>query len=322
MKSKFAFIYVASAILIFAACSRSDYESYTGNRNYGTAVGGYDAYDMPQEAEVYYLSVSDSDSDGYYALEAPAMARATMSGGGAAVSWEEVAEQTQRQIIQTATIEMETEEFEEVVAGLRALTNEDGYIESEMLTTHRRKIFTIVMRVPAESFDEVRAQAEALATVRNTSQRAQDVSDQFHDLASNLETRRIEEERILALIDEARNVQDLLALETRLSNTRLSIETYLAQLNNMAGQIAFSTITVTLYDISETPVAAAPGFGERIGGAFGDSWNGTVKFVQNIIIFLAAAIVPLSFLALACLFAFVFFKVLFKIILRKNKVPI
>ncbi|MCL2199268.1 MAG: DUF4349 domain-containing protein [Defluviitaleaceae bacterium] len=203
-----------------------------------------------------------------------------------------------RHIIQTAMLEMETEYFDDVIADLRDIAPSfDGFIESEMLSTHWRRTFTIVLRIPAPHFETALAQVEALADIRHMSQNAQDVTDRFYDLTGNLDTRLIEEERILALIEEAETIQDLLALEARLSNTRLAIETYRSQLETMADQIAFSTITVTLFDAHEEEIIAATvTLGERIGGAFGDSVDGVVSGGQNIIVFFAGAVIPLGLL--------------------------
>jgi len=225
------------------------------------------------------------------------------------LEWEDIAGTGQRHVIQSARVELDTEYFDETVEALRQLPESvHGFIESSMTTGGRWQRFTIVMRVPVASFDTVLAQVEALAYVRFSNQQAQDVTDQFYDMVGSYELRRLEEERILALIADATTVQELLALEQRLSNTRLSIETYLSQLNQMAGQVSYSTISVTLIDVSEVPVVNNdPTLVQRIGGAFGDSVDGTLNAVQNVVVFFAGAIIPLVLLGLA---AFVVFKLM------------
>jgi len=239
------------------------------------------------ESEWFHLGDADVASD--------------MAPSSGQVEWEDIAGIGQRHVIQTANVELETEYFSDVVAELRQLAPAaNGYIESSMETTRGRQRFTIVLRIPAANFETVLRQVENLANVRFSNQWAQDVTDQFYDMVGSLEIRLLEEERVLALIDESQTVQELLALEQRLGNIRLSIETYLSQLNNMAGQIAYSTISVTLFDISEIQDAAVvPTLGERVGGAFGDSVDGTVNALQNIVVFLAGIIVPLILLGLA-----------------------
>jgi len=204
--------------------------------------------------------------------------------------------QRERHIIQTAWTELETEYFDDVISDLRQIPGvASGYIESEHLSRRGRRIFNMTMRIPAARFQDVLSQVEGLATVRSSSEQAEDVTDQFYDTDARLQTRRIEEERLLALIEEADNVHDLLELERRLSSTRLQIETYTAQLTNLAGRIAYSTIFVTLFDIAEAEIIpiVGPTLGERIGGAFGDSVDSVLTAGQNFVIFMAGIIVPL-----------------------------
>jgi len=203
--------------------------------------------------------------------------------------------QRERHVIQTAWTELETEYFDDVISDLRQIPEfVDGYVESDQLSRRGGRIFNITMRIPAASFQDVLSQVENLADVRTSSQSAEDVTDQFYDTEARLQTRRIEEERLLALIEAAENVHDLLELERRLSSTRLQIETYTAQLTNLAGRIAYSTIFVTLFDIAEEEIIpiAGPTLGERIGGAFGDSVDAIVTTGQNFVIFIAGIIIP------------------------------
>jgi len=240
-----------------------------------------------------------------FAPPAPAEApQSAMTAGGAANygAWIEDADdfahtaQRERHIIQTAWTELETEYFDDVVNDLRQIPGTvDGYVESEQLSRRGRRTFNMTMRIPAASFQDVLSQVQNLADVRTSSENAEDVTDQFYDTEARLQTRRIEEERLLALIEAAENVHDLLELERRLSNTRLQIETYTAQLTNLAGRIAYSTIFVTLFDIAEEEIIpiAGPTLGERIGGAFGDSVDSVVTASQSFVIFMAGIIIPL-----------------------------
>lgn len=236
-------------------------------------------------------------------VQAPA--NGAMYGGSGneshTVEWEDIADQGGRHLIQTADVTMETEYFDDVVESLRELAPlAGGYVETSMLTDRgRQRMFTIVLRIPAARFESVLQHVQGLANVIALNQRADDVTDRFYDMRGNLETRRIEEDRILALIEIAEDIHELLALETRLSNTRLAIENYVAQLTNMAGQIAYSTINITLTDIADNTIPVpGPSMGDRIGGAFGDSVNGVVNAFQNFVVFMAGAIIPMLLLGL------------------------
>ena len=201
-----------------------------------------------------------------------------------------------RLIIQTAFVQLESEYFDNAVDLLRGIpTAFGGYSESERLfPIHTSRQFEIIMRIPAAEFENALSQIQEVAETRSLSVSAEDVTDLFFDTESRLETRLVEEDRILALIDQTSRINDLLELERRLASTRLQIERYRSSLANLESRITFSTIRVHLFDIEDVPlVVASVTFGERIGGAFGTSIDGTLRVFQFILIVLAGAIVPL-----------------------------
>ena len=203
----------------------------------------------------------------------------------------------ERLIIQSASLQLETESFDDAVESLRNIPSAfDGYAQSERLfTVHRQRQFEIVIRVPAADFENMLNQIQLIASTRSINVSAEDVTDQFYDMASRLETRLIEEDRILALIGQTNDLTELIQLESRLSNTRLQIARYRTSLTDLAGRIAYSTIRVHLFDIEKIYEAVAQAtFGERVGGAFGSSIDATVSVIQFIIIVIAGAIIPLA----------------------------
>ena len=215
------------------------------------------------------------------------------------VEWEDIAGQNERHIIQTARVEMETDYFDNVVEALRKIApSVNGYVQSEQLTTHGRRIFSIVLRVPVANFEEVLQDVEGLADVNFSNQWAEDVTHLFYDTIGHLQTRLIEEERILALIENAELVQDLITLEMRLRNTRVQIETYQNRLTDLAGQIAFSTINVMLSEIQEQEIITLS-LGQRISNAMGDSISSASDTSQDVVIFVAGLIVPAILFAIA-----------------------
>jgi len=288
--------------LNFFACSRSDNAEWEMAPQ--VAYAPVSEYDFGLDLYMAEEGISLSGAGSVYHFYSTDMVDEVLQvqiDSADQIEWEDIAGQGQRHVIQTANIEMDTEDFGEVVDGLRQLAPAvGGYIESEMLSAQIGRMFTIVLRVPVAYFYDVLYDIGNLADIRVMNQRAEDVTDQFYDLIGSLELRRIEEDRLLALIEEAVNIHELLALEQRLSNTRLNIDLYLSQLNNLAGRVAFSTITINLFDISEVEryVPAEATIRQRISGAFGDSVEGTTQAFQNIIVFFASAIIPIILLVL------------------------
>ena len=213
-----------------------------------------------------------------------------------------------RRIIREAHVDMETYDFDDAMNALRDVpTLFGGYIERSSLDTlmrtarHREttRRFRITLRVPVEKFDTALSYVEGLATVEISRQSAQDVTDQFYDMETRLETRLIEEDRILALIEEADTLREILDLEQRLSAVRLQIGRYQSSLNELTQQTTYSTINVTLWELQEDEeeILIAPlTFTQQLGEAFSTSLSGTGRALQEFAVFLAGAFVPLIIL--------------------------
>jgi len=264
-------------------------------------------------------------------------------GGGLMMEAEEAAGlfaietsfQSQRMLIQQAYLELAAaaDDFDNTVENLRNIAvMYDGFVEHSGLSAnewwsngerHTQRSFTITLRVPVQDFQSALNYAESLGRVAFSSQSADDVTGQFYDMAGRLETRQIEEARLLELIEETNriNIRDLLVLEERLAQIRTQIEIYRIRMSNMADQAAFSTIIVNLSEETDNIIYANEGFLTRIGEAFTSSAGGTGAALQSIAVFLAAAIIPLS---TAGVLALVTWKIVSSVLSRKkleNKIP-
>ena len=292
MRRKYVIIAaILSAVLLLSACSRNDERNFAP----GPAAPAPTAM-APPGATVPPPPPAAAPDGGFVFFAAGSTTYGGVTAPASPDFSPEPQEQRQRHIIQTGWTQLETEYFDDTIQTLRQIApSVNGYIESENYRTVARRMFDITLRIPAAYFQDVILQIEALAFVRSSRQSAEDVTDQFYDTAARLATRRIEEDRLLALIEEATYVRDILDLERRLSNTRVHIEMYSTVLTRMADQIAYSTIHVTVFDIADAPIVpiAGPTLGYRIGGAFGDSVNSVVRGFQNFVVWLAGSIIPL-----------------------------
>ena len=218
-----------------------------------------------------------------------------------------------RMLIQRATVEMASYEFSDIVTKLRnAAASFGGYVESSSLSqtwSHNfevqglARILNITMRVPVARFDEALRHVEGYGDVISLHQTTDDVTGQFFDIQRRMETMMVQEDRLLELVDEAANLQQLFQIEDRLNEVRTQIELYRGSLEGLGERAAFSTITVILWELLHEPEEdedeeeAGYTFWQRVGNAFNASVNVVSVVLQGLVIFLAAAIIPLLILA-------------------------
>jgi len=301
-------ILILGILFTVTACSGNDSAELTSMPAAAPAAGA----PMPdmafQTAEPWDFALDEASFYGNFEsgnwVEMPQVAESpAVSPNPTATANHQTPVTERRRIIRNANIDMETYDFDNAMNALRDIPlSVGGYIERSSMNsdagrhgTARR--FNITMRVPEAQFESVVRQIEQYATVTTSRQSAQDVTDQFYDMQARLDTLAIEEDRLLYLIEQATSISEILNLEQRLSSVRLQIGRYQSSLNTMIQQTTYSTIHVTLIELLEdedaAPIAALT-FGERMGGAFSSSVNGTIWALQEFIVLFAGAIIPLA----------------------------
>jgi hypothetical protein len=112
---------------------------------------------------------------------------------------------------------------------------------------------SIVIRVPAARFDETVAGLGNIGTVTDKEVKAQDVTEEYEDLAIRLKNAKALQERLVALLAKAENVKDAIEVEREVNRVRTEIEKLEGQMNRLSGQIAYATLSVRFTQTREAP---------------------------------------------------------------------
>ena len=144
------------------------------------------------------------------------------------------------------------------------------------------------IRVPAGSYQAMLDALEDVGVVSQMSTTATNVTAQYADIESRLNSLRVQEERILDLLEHAGSLTDLLELEARLGSLIQQIEFLTADRNHLDAQISCSTI-----DLQISEVEAYTHVGQNrsgISGAFSSSVAGLYGFGVGLVLFLVALV--------------------------------
>jgi hypothetical protein len=206
----------------------------------------------------------------------------------------------ERKIIRNATLTIQVEDMETSLNQLRALaTSLGGYLLQENTTSQGAKPSGVmVIQVPAEQYEVAITRIRQLAfKVEREESSAQDVSDEFVDLQSQIANLKVTEEGLQKLIDKADKLDDIISLQKELTNVRGEIEQRQGRLNFLDNKTAFSTITVNL-GLKPAPEAPAPtpapapvAEGWQPEKAIGQSWDASLKLLGGIITIIVQVLV-------------------------------
>jgi Domain of unknown function (DUF4349) len=103
---------------------------------------------------------------------------------------------------------------------------------------------SVTVRIPARRFQDGLGRVERLGDVTHRDVQATDVSEEFRDLEARLRNAEVVRERLEALLEQAVNVEEALAVHAQLTAITEAIERFKGRLRFLQDRVAFSTITV------------------------------------------------------------------------------
>ncbi len=179
---------------------------------------------------------------------------------------------TDRQIIKTGYVSMQVDDVTTSAFDVHALIKKrNGLISSEDTQSSGDMTYSnITAQIPAADLDAFIADVSALGTVTSINVNAQDVTTQVVDLDARIKALQTSIDRLTQLLAEASRIEDLLAIETQLSQRQAELDALTAQRTWLGDQVAMSTITVSLSPVTQIADVDAPGLpvraAERLGG--------------------------------------------------------
>lgn len=203
----------------------------------GTASGGLAGTAMPRRmgpgASPPTEPSPDSPADG--------QAAAGQAGGkeasGPAVATENPAPQT-RMILYRGTLMLQVIQLNDAMEAAQKLALGMGaYLQS-------RANNQLTFRVPVEKFQPLLKALEAIGEVASKSIHADDVTQQYYDIEVRLKAAETILARLKALLAQAKNVEESLAIEKEMGRLLETIERYKGTLRYLQHHASLSTLTL------------------------------------------------------------------------------
>ena len=221
-------------------------------------------WDAPA-AEAPMVETESYDASMEYGADLKCTATEDSAAGGGVV--------TGQKLIRNAWLEMETTTFEEAVQGLTELTEDfNGYFENSNVSNRKNgsRWADYTIRIPAEKYSAFLTQAGELCHVTRQEASQDDISEVYYDTAGRLKTQQIKLERLQELLSRAEIMEDIITIESAISETEQMIDQLSGTLRNYDGKVNYSTIYVNLQEVYKlSNVEEVPAtFGERMGDSF------------------------------------------------------
>lgn len=168
-------------------------------------------------------------------------------------------------VIKTAYIELEVEkgDFQDVFFDISRLAEANGGFVSNSNTYSDEDgnptSGSLTLRVEQTNFDSVIDKIKALGTVRSIQMGGQDVTQEYVDLESRLRNLQAQEEVLLDLMAQSKDVSDSIEVQRELNYVQEEIEIVKGRMNYLDNMVSYSTIDVYLSE--PTPITPPSGSG-------------------------------------------------------------
>lgn len=216
--------------------------------------------------------------------------------------------QGERKLIRRVNMDLETKEFDQVISSLEnEVSALGGYIESmntyngSSYTSHRETRYAdMTVRVPQELLDGFLETVSGLSNVTWRSDNVEDVTLEYVDMESRRNALVTEQDRLLELLEQAQTVEDIITIESRLSEVRYEIESMESQLRTYDNLVDYSTVYLNISEVEIFTPTQEESIWERISGGFMDSLENIGKGFQE---FFVGFLINLPYLLVAGIFA-------------------
>ena len=194
----------------------------------------------------------------------------------------------ERKLIKRGGISLEVDSIQETGKAIEQWCKDfGGYVESSYTGETEGNI---TVRVPSARFDEAMNAAGSMGAVKSKNISTEDVSERFYDLQTRLEARKIMRARLQTYLSQAKDMKDMLQIESELNRVVSDIESMEGSMKRLSGQINYSTIDVSYclpYRTGSSGGFDWPDFGE-----------GFRYFISNIVDFFAGLLKVLLYIVI------------------------
>ncbi len=206
-----------------------------------------------------------------------------------------------RKLIRTIYLSMETRRFDVLKSQMEETISAcGGYIEnSDLHAPHgerQYRSYSLTVRIPTDKLDNFMEKAGQLGTITNQSENVEDVTLDYVDKTAYKESLETEYKRVNELLEKAEDLEQVLALESKLSSLRYEINSYESQLRTYDNLIDYSTVHIQISEV-EYEEKAPDTIGSRISNGFSHNLYAVRNFFVDLFVVLVSSLPTLVLLA-------------------------
>ena len=208
-------------------------------------------------------------------------------------------------------------EYEGIIQNSNEYDSDDYWYSSDHVKTRGTKTLNLQVRIPSEKYKEFIGTVGTIGKVKRNSQQVDNISYDYYNTQADIEQLKIQEQRLLEMMEQAYTIEDMITVEDRLSEVQNELSKLQTKLVGLDTDVAYSYVDIELEEVFEYSAAEVekPGFFKRLGKEIVDGFKAMIQIFEDIILFIVGAVPRLIPFAV---FGFIVYKII-KVYRRTHK---
>lgn len=204
-----------------------------------------------------------------------------------------------QKLVRKIWLDAETEDLDALLSQVdQKIVELSGYVEerevyngSSYNASYRYRHASLTIRIPVEQLDSFISHVSEASNITSTNETTENITLSYVATQSRITALETEQTRLLELLAQAETMEDLLKIESRLTDVRTELEEVTSQLRLYDNMVDYGTLYLNLSEVREYTVTEEPEtVWQRIGSGFMQSLKDLGKFFTELFVFVVVGL--------------------------------
>lgn len=300
MRKKFLCLLLMT--LCITGCGSTSSSSIESASLGNSKVANFDSYSYDVDSASYETEISDENAN------------------------ETNLNETERKLVKTVSISMETKDFDSTISFINSKTDElKGYVAQSDISDngydeYSSRYANFDVKIPEQSSDEFITGLKENGNLTNTTESVQDITLTYVDTESHIEALSTEYHKLLDLMESAETMEDTITIQKRLSEINYEKANYESQLRVYDNQVDYTEISIYVREVDRESLVGKVGFGTEVADRFITNVNEIKEGVREFLVTVIGGIPYIVLYGAVIALIVYIIKTIDKVVCKKKKV--
>ena len=204
-----------------------------------------------------------------------------------------------QKLVRKIWLDAETEDLDALLSQVdQKIVELSGYVEEREVyngsaynASYRYRHASLTIRIPVEQLDSFISHVSEASNITSTNETTENITLSYVATQSRITALETEQTRLLELLAQSETMEDLLKIESRLTDVRTELEEVTSQLRLYDNMVDYGTLYLNLSEVREYTVTEEPEtVWQRIGSGFMQSLKDLGKFFTELFVFVVVGL--------------------------------